>query len=64
MKQKPPSMFFVKIDGAAVSEHDGSLSSAENKLVTQRAVTSLSEESPLLSRWVRLLGRLTFKGHF
>ena len=36
MKQNPPSMFFVKIDGAAVSEHDGSLSSAENKLVTQR----------------------------
>ena len=64
MKQNPPSMFFVKIDGAAVSEHDGSLSSAENKLVTQRRGHEFERESPLLSRWVRLLGRLTFKGHF
>ena len=48
MKQKPPSMFFVKIDGAAVSEHDGSLSSAENKLVTQRRGHEFERRKPFV----------------
>ena len=48
MKQNPPSMFFVKIDGAAVSEHDGSLSSAENKLVTQRRGREFERRKPFV----------------
>ena len=48
MKQKPPPMFFVKIDGAAVSEHDGSLSSAENKLVTQRRGHEFERRKPFV----------------
>ena len=48
MKQNPPSMFFVKIDGAAVSEHDGSLSSAENKLVTQRRGHEFERRKPFV----------------
>ena len=48
MKQKPPPMFFVKIDGAAVSEHDGSLSSAENKLVTQRCGHEFERRKPFV----------------
>ena len=48
MKQKPPSMFFMKIDGDAVSEHDGSLSSAENKLVTQRRGREFERRKPFV----------------